>query len=58
MFAKPITDSSLSHKFNTVSIIPGIDAAAPDLTETNNGSVESPSFFHIVFSNFCNLDSI
>src|SRR6266404_4051067 len=34
----------------TVSIIPGIDIAAPERTETRSGSLGSPSFFFVVFS--------
>ena len=39
--------SSLRPRFSTVSIIPGIDAAAPERTETRSGVVGLPSRFPI-----------
>ena len=41
--ARPFTDPSLSPRFRTVSIIPGIENFAPDRTETSSGSLGSPS---------------
>ena len=41
--ASPAAVSSLSPRFRTVSIIPGMDTAAPDLTLTRRGSPGSPS---------------
>ena len=38
--------------FNTVSIIPGIETLAPDLTETNNGLFKSPNILPDSFSIF------
>ncbi len=46
-WASPFTESSLRPTFRTVSIIPGIDTAAPDRTETSSGSSAWPSFFPI-----------
>ena len=51
----PTTDSSLSPRFRIVSIIPGIDATAPDLTETNKGFFASPNFLPIFFSRLTRL---
>ncbi len=49
-FAKPSTATSFNPKFNTVSIIPGIETLAPDLTETNRGFSLSPNFAPIISS--------
>ena len=38
--------------FNTVSIIPGMECLAPDLTETKSGEVGSPNFLPTTFSRF------
>jgi hypothetical protein len=38
----PITVSSLRPRFNTVSIIPGIETRAPERTETSSGRCGSP----------------
>ena len=35
-----------------VSIIPGMDALAPDLTETSSGFSRSPNFLPVIFSIF------
>ena len=48
--ANPSTAMSFSPKFNIVSIIPGIDALAPLLTDTNNGSLLSPNFLPCISS--------
>ncbi len=40
----PATVSSLRPRFSTVSIMPGIDARAPERTETSSGFVGSPNF--------------
>jgi hypothetical protein len=49
---KAKTVLSLSPKFRIVSIIPGIDTLAPDLTETNKGFFISPNFLFDLQSNF------
>ena len=49
-FARALTVSSFKPKFKIVSIIPGIETLAPDLTETNNGFSKSPNFFPHSFS--------
>ena len=36
--------SSVKPKLSTVSIIPGIDMAAPERTDSKSGFKESPSF--------------
>ena len=51
-FASPSTVSSFNPKFNMVSIIPGMDIAAPDLTDTNNGFSLEFHFFPVLFSIF------
>ena len=40
--ARPCTESSLSPRLRTVSIIPGIENGAPERTETSSGSTSSP----------------
>ena len=50
--ASEITVWSFSPKLRIVSIIPGIETLAPDLTETNKGFVKSPNFFLDSFSIF------
>jgi hypothetical protein len=42
-----LTDVSLSPRLRTVSIIPGIENAAPERTDTRRGSASSPSFLPI-----------
>ena len=42
--ASPCTDSSLRPTLSTVSIIPGMEDAAPERTETSSGSSAWPSF--------------
>ena len=41
-----------------MSIIPGIEILAPDLTDTSNGFSRSPNFFLVFFSIFFSSDSI
>eukprot|EP00961_Rhodomonas_salina_P260737 3523551-Rhodomonas_salina.1 len=41
---------SLRPRFRTVSIIPGIDTAAPERTETSRGSFGSPKTLPACFS--------
>jgi hypothetical protein len=41
--ARPSTDSRSSPTFKIVSIIPGIEIAAPERTETSSGSCRSPN---------------
>ncbi len=40
--ASPSTERAESPRFNTVSIIPGIETAAPDRTDTSRGRSASP----------------
>ena len=49
--ASASTVASLSPTFRTVSIIPGIENAAPDRTETSRGSLLSPSERPMLASN-------
>ena len=55
-FAKAITVLSFSPKLRIVSIIPGIETLAPDLTDNKRGSFKSPNFlatsFSITFNSF------
>jgi len=48
--ARPSTESSLSPRLRTVSIIPGIENLAPERTETSSGSDASPIPLPIDFS--------
>jgi hypothetical protein len=41
--ARPSTDTSLSPRLRTVSIMPGIESRAPLRTDTSSGSSGSPS---------------
>ena len=43
MMAMAAATSSVRPRFSTVSIIPGIEIAAPDRTESNSGADASPS---------------
>ena len=43
-FASPSTDASVRPRLRIVSIMPGIETAAPDRTETSSGLVLSPNF--------------
>ena len=52
----PSTVLSFNPKFNIVSIIPGIESLAPDLTETNSGFSASPNFFPACFSTSASAD--
>ena len=45
VFASPATASSLRPRLRIVSIIPGIETAAPERTETSSGSSGSPNRF-------------
>ena len=47
---KPGIDLDVSPIFSTVSIMPGIDCLAPDLTDKSNGLSESPNFVPIIDS--------
>ena len=58
--ANPSTVRSFNPTFKTVSIIPGIDARAPERTETSNGFAGSPNRMPIERSTFfkaCNASS-
>ncbi len=48
--ASPFTETSLSPRFKTVSIIPGMENGAPERTETSSGSLSSPRVFAILCS--------
>ena len=50
--AIPFKTLSFKPKFNIVSIIPGIDALAPERTDTNKGFSTSPNVFPVISSNF------
>ena len=56
--AKAKTVLSLRPKFKIVSIIPGIETLAPDLTDTNKGFFKSPNFFLESFSILANSNFI
>jgi len=58
MDASPSTDLSLSPMFRTVSIIPGIENLAPDLTDTRRGSSTWPRVRPISFSRLARCSSI
>mmetsp|Transcript_31795 Transcript_31795/g.75506 ORF Transcript_31795/g.75506 Transcript_31795/m.75506 type:complete len:204 (+) Transcript_31795:2096-2707(+) len=45
--ASPFTTSSFSPRFSTVSIMPGIETAAPERTDRRRGLLGSPSFVPI-----------
>ena len=47
----PFTVLSFNPRFRMVSIIPGIENIAPDLTETNNGLTGSPNPLLVMVSN-------
>ena len=49
-FAKASTVILFKPRFKIVSIIPGMDTLAPDLTEISNGFLLSPNFFLETFS--------
>jgi len=49
-FERPSTTSSFKPRFRMVSIIPGMDARAPERTETNNGLTLSPNFMFMISS--------
>ena len=55
-FAKAITVLSFNPKLRIVSIIPGIETLAPDLTDNKSGFFRSPNFldtsFSIILSSF------
>ena len=46
------TTSSFKPRFKMVSIIPGMEALAPERTDTNNGFSRSPNFFPLISSIF------
>ena len=48
--ANAFTVLSFNPRFKIVSIIPGIETLAPDLTETKSGLFKSPNFFPHSFS--------
>ncbi len=56
--ARPSTETSLSPRLRTVSIIPGIENAAPERTLTSSGSCASPSLRPITFSSLVTCRSI
>jgi hypothetical protein len=53
-----LTLASLRPRLSTVSIIPGIENLAPERTLTSNGSVASPRFRPIAFSNLVTWTAI
>ena len=52
--ANAFTVLSFKPKLRIVSIIPGIDTLAPDLTDNNKGFFKSPNFLETSFSIFFN----
>ena len=48
--AMAATESSLSPRLRTVSIMPGMETAAPERTESSNGLRPSPNFLPVSFS--------
>ena len=56
LFAKAITVLSFKPRLRIVSIIPGIETLAPDLTDNKSGFFKSPNFldtsFSITFNSF------
>ena len=50
--ANPSTVFSFNPKFKIVSIIPGIEIAAPERTETSSGFLVEFHFFPVFFSIF------
>jgi hypothetical protein len=51
--ARPSTVVSVSPRLRTVSIIPGMEMAAPLRTDTSRGFAGSPSFLPVVSSSRC-----
>ena len=51
-FISPDATLSLIPRFSIVSIIPGMDARDPLLTDTSNGFDGSPNFLYVAFSKF------
>ena len=49
-FAKATTVLSFNPRLRIVSIIPGIETLAPDLTDSKSGLFKSPNFFETSFS--------
>jgi len=49
-FARPVTESSLRPRFRIVFIMPGIEIAAPERTDTSRGFFWSPNFLPVSFS--------
>ncbi len=56
--ARVSTTSSFKPRFRIVSIIPGIEALAPERTETRRGFSLSPNFFPVISSNFTRASMI
>ena len=50
LFAKAITVLSFKPRLRIVSIMPGIETLAPDLTDNKSGFLRSPNFFDTSFS--------
>jgi hypothetical protein len=48
--ARPSTERSLRPRFNTVSIIPGMENLAPERTDTKSGSSALPMALPMAFS--------
>ena len=55
--ARPCTVSSLRPRLRIVSIMPGIDARAPERTETRSGFLRSPNLRSTDFSTFARLSA-
>jgi len=58
LFATASTLLAFSPKFKIVSIIPGIEAAAPERIESKRGSLSSPNLLFIKASSFFMFMSI
>ena len=56
--ANSLATSSFKPKFNTVSIIPGIEILAPERTDTNNGFFGSPKVLPVISSSFLTCSTI
>ena len=55
--ANAVTARSFKPRLRIVSIMPGIEIGAPDLTETSNGFFGSPSFLPVTSSSRATLPS-
>lgn len=51
-FVNPSTEMSFKPKFKMVSIIPGIDTLAPDLTDTKRGFSDEPNSIYVSYSTY------